>query len=92
MDLKTRNVNAEAPAEDQARLALDNVRAVLESNNLTMANVVSTTVYLKNINDLRYVDMAYASTFKGNLPARTVVEVARLPRGVLLEISAIAGR
>ncbi len=92
MDLRSRVVAADAGIDEQARMALDNLRSVLEANGLTMSNVVSTTVYLKNINDLVNVDAAYARAFKGTLPSRTVVEVSRLPRGVLVEISAVAGR
>jgi 2-iminobutanoate/2-iminopropanoate deaminase len=92
MDPKTLVVAADAPIEEQTRLALENLRWVLDANRLTMANVVSTTVYLKNINDLREMDSAYSRFFNGALPARTVVEVARLPRGVLVQISAVAGR
>lgn len=92
LDFRTREVATEASAEEQARITLENVRSVLEAQGLTTANLVSTTVYLKNINDLGAVDAAYARFFKGVPPSRTVVEVSRLPRGVLLEISAIAGR
>ena len=92
MDSRTREVTADASIEDQTRMTMDNLRAVLEANGLTMANLLSTTVYLKSINDLSKMDAVYARAFKGTLPSRTVVEVSRLPRGVLLEISAIAGR
>jgi 2-iminobutanoate/2-iminopropanoate deaminase len=92
MDPKTLVVAADAPIEEQTRLALENLRSVLDANRLTMANVVSTTVYLKNINDLREMDIAYSRFFNGALPARTVVEVARLPRGVSVQIAAVAGR
>jgi len=78
--------------EEQTRQAMDNVRAVLESNRLTMANLVSVTVYLSSINDLGGMDRVYATFFRSNLPARSVVEVQRLPRGALIEVSAIAGR
>lgn len=92
LDPRTNNVDADAPIDAQARIAMDNVMGILEANALTMANVVSVTVYLKNINDLRAVDLVYERYFKGTLPARSVVEVARLPRGAAIEISAIAGR
>lgn len=92
LDFRTREVAATASPEEQAWLTLENIRTVLEVHGLTAAQLVSTTVYLKNINDLAAVDAAYARFFKGAPPSRTVVEVARLPRGVLLEISAIAGR
>ncbi|TRZ56681.1 MAG: RidA family protein [Rhodocyclaceae bacterium] len=92
IDLRTMAVNVDATIEEQTRVALENLRTVLEANRLTMANVVSTTVYLKNINDLGALDSVYLRYFKNALPARSVVEVTRLPRGALIEISAIAGR
>jgi len=92
LDPRTNNVDGDAPIDAQTRIAMDNVMGILEANALTMANVVSVTVYLKNINDLRAVDLVYERYFKGTLPARSVVEVARLPRGAAIEISAIAGR
>jgi 2-iminobutanoate/2-iminopropanoate deaminase len=78
--------------DEQTRQALENIRAVLESHRLTLANVVSITVYLKDINDFRGMDGVYETYFRGGHPARSVVEVARLPRGALVQISVIAGR
>jgi len=87
--------NAPGPAariEDEARMALENIRAVLEMNRLSMANVVSMTVYLRDLNDIAAFDAVYASYFKGAQPARSIVEVARLPSNARVEISAVAGR
>jgi 2-iminobutanoate/2-iminopropanoate deaminase len=53
---------------------------------------VSTTVYLKDVNTLREMNAVYEGYFKGAPPARTVVEVNKLPRGVGVQISAVAGR
>lgn len=78
--------------EDQTRQVLDNIRQILEANRLTMANVVSTTVYMKDLTQFRAMDETYETFFRTTLPARSVVEVARLPRGALIEISVIAGR
>ena len=78
--------------EDQTRQVMENLRGVLESHRLTFANVVSVTVYLKEINDFRGMNSAYESYFRGALPARSVVAVSRLPRDALVEISVIAGR
>jgi len=83
------------PGQDiamQTRQCLDNVRAILEANRLTMANVVSTTVYVTNISRLAAVDDVYHGYFRGTPPARTVVEVSNLPRGALVEITVVAGR
>lgn len=92
MDPRTRRVAGESSAEDQVRMALENVRGVLEANGLTMANVVSTTVFLKNINELPALEAGFRAAFRGALPSRTVVEVSRLPAGVAVQISAVAGR
>lgn len=78
--------------EDQTRQVLENIRQILEANRLTMANVVSTTVYMKDLTQFRAMDEAYETFFRTTLPSRSVVEVARLPRGALVEISVIAGR
>ena len=78
--------------EAQTRGALENVRTILESHRLTMANVVSTTVYLSRMANLSQMDGVYREFFKGAPPARSVVEVSNLPRGALVEISVIAGR
>jgi len=81
-----------ASAGEQTRFVMEQIRAILESHRLTMANVVSVTVYLKDLNDFRAMDGAYESFFRGALPARSIVEVSRLPRGALVEISVVAGR
>jgi 2-iminobutanoate/2-iminopropanoate deaminase len=78
--------------EDQARLALENVRAVLEANQLNMANVVSMTVYLTDLDDLAVFDGVAAGFFKRGLPPRSVVGVSQLPRGAKVQVSAVAGR
>jgi 2-iminobutanoate/2-iminopropanoate deaminase len=77
---------------DQTRAAMENIRAILEAHRLTMANVVSVTVYLKDLQEFRAMDDAYEPFFRGNLPSRSVVQAARLPRDALVEISVIAGR
>lgn len=82
----------DARFEDQARLALENVRGVLETNRLSLANVVSMTVYLRDLDDARAFDTLFASYFKGSQPARSIVEVSRLPSNARIEISAVAGR
>jgi 2-iminobutanoate/2-iminopropanoate deaminase len=79
-------------AGDQTRRILENVRQLLDENRLTMANIVSVTLYLRKLSDLEEVDPIYESYFKTALPARSVVEVAALPRGAFVEISVVAGR
>jgi 2-iminobutanoate/2-iminopropanoate deaminase len=78
--------------EEQTTLVLDNLRAVLEEAGLGMENVLSTTVFLADLDDFPAMNEVYASYFETDPPARATVEVARLPRDVLVEIAAIAGR
>ena len=75
---------------EQTRQSLTNVQAVLAAAGLTMENVIKTTVFLKNMNDFAAMNEVYATFFTGNPPARSAVEVARLPKDVLVEIEAIA--
>lgn len=75
---------------EQTRQSLTNVKAVLAEAGLTMDNVIKTTVFLKNMNDFAAMNEVYATFFTGNPPARSAVEVARLPKDVLVEIEAIA--
>ncbi|MBL8473222.1 MAG: RidA family protein [Rhodocyclaceae bacterium] len=78
--------------EEQTKQVMDNLSAVLAANGLTMANVVSTTVYLRDISDFARMNKVYGAYFGANPPARATVQVARLPKDVALEISAIASR
>jgi 2-iminobutanoate/2-iminopropanoate deaminase len=82
----------DSTVEGQTRQVMEQLRSLLDANRMTMANVVSVTMFLTNINSLVPVDRVYSGFFKGALPSRSVVEVARLPRGALIEISAVAGR
>jgi 2-iminobutanoate/2-iminopropanoate deaminase len=91
IDPKTNQVNT-GSIEDQTKLVLDNLKAVLAANGMTMDDVVSTSVFLKDLNDFTKMNGVYGTYFKDNPPARATVQVARLPRDVLVEISAIAGR
>ena len=86
------NPTADTRIEEQTRLALENVRAILEANQMTMGNIVSTTVYLKDLADMAAFDSVYATYFKDAPPSRSVVEVARLPDNAKVEIAAVAGR
>ena len=91
LDMNTNQIRG-TTIDEQTRQVMENLRGVLESHRLTFANVVSVTVYLKEINDFRGMNSAYESYFRGALPARSVVAVSRLPRDALVEISVIAGR
>ena len=75
----------------QTRRALENLAAVLQAGGCTMADVVKTTVFLKDMNDFAAMNEVYASFFgDGGYPARSAVRVARLPRDGMVEIEAIA--
>ena len=79
--------------EAQARQSLTNVKAILEAAGLGMDNVVKTTVFLKDMNDFAAMNAVYAEFFnEGSYPARSAVEVARLPKDALVEIEAVAVR
>lgn len=82
----------EMPADlvEQAHLSLKNLGAVLNEAGLTYADVVKTTVFLDNMNDFATINGIYAEYFNGTAPARSCVEVAKLPKGGLIEIEAIA--
>lgn len=78
--------------EEQTTLTLENLKAVAAAGGMTMADIVSTSVFLKDLNDFAKMNAVYATYFKDKPPARATVQVARLPRDALIEISAIAAR
>ncbi|SHF37879.1 RidA family protein [Vibrio gazogenes] len=91
-------VTGEVPVEiaAQARQSLENVKAIIESTGLTVANIVKMTVFVKDLGDFATVNEVYGKFFDehdvANYPARSCVEVARLPKDVGIEIEAIAVR
>ena len=75
----------------QTRQSLANVKAILEEAGTDMEHVVKTTVFLKDMNDFGAMNEVYATFFQeGSYPARSAVEVARLPKDALVEIEVIA--
>ena len=74
----------------QARQAFDNIVTVLDELGLTTSDVLKTTVYLTNIGEFAGVNKIYAEYFGPDYPARTCVEVSRLPMGVSIEVECIA--
>lgn len=78
--------------EAQAKQALENLSNLLQAAGTSMANVVKTTVFIKEMNDFGKINEIYAGFFEGAYPARSCVEVARLPKDVLLEVEAVAIR
>ena len=78
--------------EAQARQSLANLQAILDEAGFTKADVVKTTVFLKDMNDFAAVNAIYADFFGDSRPARSCVEVARLPKDGLVEIECVAAR
>lgn len=77
--------------QEQTRQSLNNIATILETENLTLNDVVKTTVFLSDINDFSAMNEVYATFFsEGSYPARSAVEVARIPRDGLVEIEVIA--
>lgn len=74
----------------QAKQALTNLSNLLEAAGTSMANIVKTTVFIKEMNDFGTINEVYKTFFEGDCPARSCVEVARLPKDVLIEIEAVA--
>jgi 2-iminobutanoate/2-iminopropanoate deaminase len=77
-------------AESQSRQVLTNIKAVLAGAGLTLAQVVKTTVYLADMRDFEVINRVYGEYFGDAAPARATVQVAALPKQVLIEIEGIA--
>ena len=76
--------------EAQTRQCLKNVEAILRAQELSLTNVVKTTVFLQNMDDFAAMNGVYETAFTGTtFPARSAVEVAKLPKGALVEIETI---
>ena len=90
IDPKSGDLKKDAPIEEQTRLVLENLKAVLAADGMTMANIVSTTVYMKDLNEFAKMNEIYGGFFPATPPTRATVQVARLPRDVSVEIAAIA--
>ncbi len=74
----------------QAHQSLKNVKAILEAAKLGFENVIKATVFIKDMNDFAAINEVYAEYFTAPFPARSCVEVARLPRDILVEVEVIA--
>ena len=90
LDPATKTVIPEKDIRSQTRRVLLNIQAVLEASGTSLANVVRTTVFLKDMNDFADMNSVYGEFFPSEPPARSTVEVARLPKDVLVEIDCIA--
>ena len=89
IDPKT-NALVEGDVITQARQVFENLKAVLEAAGSDLDHVVKTTIFLKNMSDFARVNEIYAQYFGRSVPARSTVEVARLPKDVLIEVDCIA--
>jgi len=74
----------------QTQRVLENVKAILEAGGSNLHHVVKTTVFLKDMNDFAAMNAVYATYFTAAPPARSTVQVARLPKDALVEIEVIA--
>lgn len=79
-----------ATVEEQAKQSLQNVKAILEAAGSGMDQVIKATVFLKDMNDFAKVNAVYDQFFAQPYPARSAVEVARLPKDALIEIEVVA--
>lgn len=84
------NAFPEGGIKEQTAQSIKNVEAVLKAAGAELKDVISTTVYLGDMNNFAAMNAVYAEFFTGDYPARTCVEVARLPKDALVEISVIA--
>ncbi|OGQ04618.1 MAG: reactive intermediate/imine deaminase [Deltaproteobacteria bacterium RBG_19FT_COMBO_46_12] len=89
LDPKTGNL-MKGDIQKQTQQVLENIKGVLESQGLKMENVVKTTLFLKDIANFNQVNEVYATYFPSSPPARSTVEVTKLPRDADMEMEAIA--
>jgi 2-iminobutanoate/2-iminopropanoate deaminase len=91
LDPETGLIVGEGDVAVQTERSLQNLKAILEAGGATFQDVVKTTVFLKNMNDFAAMNAVYAQYFaEETAPARAAVEVARLPKDVLVEVECIA--
>ncbi|MCC7298954.1 MAG: RidA family protein [Bacteroidia bacterium] len=81
------NQMLEGGVVEQSKQVMKNIEALLTAANCNFSNIVKTSIFLKDMNDFPKVNEVYGSYFKSNFPARETVEVSRLPKDALVEIS-----
>ena len=86
---QTGNIEGKNAAQ-QIKQAIENLKAILTEGGVELSDVVKTTVFIKDMNDFGEINSVYESYFSENPPARSCVEVARLPKDALVEIEAVA--
>ena len=74
----------------QTKQVLKNLKAILKEADLSLKDTVKTTIFLKNMDDFSVVNEIYAQAFKEHKPARSTIEISKLPKDVLVEIELIA--
>jgi len=89
IDPKTGEIEAK-DIEGQTKQVLENIKNILTAAGSSLDKVVKTTVYLTDLSDYDCVNKTYGTFFQGSFPARAAVEVSRLPKGVGVEIEAVA--
>jgi 2-iminobutanoate/2-iminopropanoate deaminase len=92
LDPATNQMIADRSIEAETRQVLDNLKAVVEAAGFRMSDIVSTTVFMADLNEFGRMNTVYATYFPSSPPARATVQAARLPRDVKVEIAAIAAR
>ncbi len=92
LDPSTGAIVGEGDVEAQTRQVMRNISEVLKQAGLGFQQVIKTTIFLKNMSDFPKVNAVYAESFQAPYPARSTVEVARLPKDVAVEIEVIALR
>lgn len=90
INMETGNMETEIKAATNA--SLENVKAILEEAGLTMSDIVKTTVFISDMENFGQMNEVYATFFGESAPARSCVQVARLPKDALVEIEAVAVR
>lgn len=81
-----------ATIEEQTNQAFSNLKNLIEASGATIDKVIKTTVFIKEMNDFGKINEIYATYFKEPFPARSCVEVARLPKDVMLEVEAVVAK
>lgn len=84
--------NMEVGIENQTRRSLENIKQILLAADLTMENIVKTTVFLYDMSTFAEMNSVYSTYFTDSYPARSAVAVKELPKGALVEIECIAVR
>lgn len=88
--LRADGTMVEGGIQEQTEQVFENLKAVLEAAGASLSTVVKATVFIKDMNDFAQVNEVYGTYFGEHKPARSCVEVARLPKDVLVEIEVVA--